>query len=131
MFNSHKKVRLKEPPDKPKEELSKRNIKAATSTLYGLTIASKNFQKTSNWSRTEKDIKNLDRSSGERKLETKEVEELYSFKTMLSMLYQAGIVILKKVSSATLIPYLSFPSSWIQFTGSMYQLRKKEPKKQV
>jgi hypothetical protein len=31
-----KEVRLKESPDKPKEELSKRSIKAAASTLYGL-----------------------------------------------------------------------------------------------
>jgi hypothetical protein len=66
-------VRLKEPPDKPKEELFKRSIKAAASTLCGLTIARKNFQKMSNWSRTEKDLKNLDRSAGERKLENKEV----------------------------------------------------------
>jgi hypothetical protein len=56
------------------EELSKRSIKAAASTLYDQTIVSKNFQKTSNWSRTEKDFKNLDQSAGERKLETKEVE---------------------------------------------------------
>jgi hypothetical protein len=121
-----KEVRVKEPPDKPKDELYKRSIKAAASTLYGITIASKNFQKTDNLRRTEKDVKNSDRSAGERKLESKEVEELYSFKTMLRMLYQAGIVILKEVSSASLIPYLSFPSSWIQFTGSLYQVQKNE-----
>jgi hypothetical protein len=59
-----KEVRLKKPPDKPKEELSKKNIKSAASTLYGLTIPGKNFQKMSNWSRTEKDVKNLDQSAG-------------------------------------------------------------------
>jgi hypothetical protein len=42
------------------------------------------------------------------------------------MLYQAGIVILKKVSSAALIPYLSFLTSWTQFTGSLYQVQKNE-----
>jgi hypothetical protein len=85
-FTPIKEVRLKEPLDNPKEELSKRSIKAAASRLYGLTIASKNFQKTSNWRRTEKDFKNSDRSTGERKLESKKIEELYSFKTMLRML---------------------------------------------
>jgi hypothetical protein len=55
-----KEVRLKGSPNKPKEELSKRSIKAAAITLYGVTIASKNFQKASNWSRTEKDLKNLE-----------------------------------------------------------------------
>jgi hypothetical protein len=55
-----KEVRFKkESPDRPKEELSKRNIKAAASTLYGLKIANKNLQRTSNWIRTEKDIKIL------------------------------------------------------------------------
>jgi hypothetical protein len=57
---SIKEVRLKESPNKPKEELSKRSIKAEASPDNGLTIASKNFQKTSNWSMTEKDLKNLD-----------------------------------------------------------------------
>jgi hypothetical protein len=41
------------------------------------------------------------------------------------MLYRAGIVILKKVSNAPLIPYLTFPSSRIQFAGSLYQVQKK------
>jgi hypothetical protein len=54
-----KEVRIKEPTDKLKEELSKRSIKTAASTLYGLTVASKNFQKTSNWRRIEKDLKTL------------------------------------------------------------------------
>jgi hypothetical protein len=42
------------------------------------------------------------------------------------MLYQAGIVILKEVSNAASIPYLSFQSSWIQFTDSLYQVQKNE-----
>jgi hypothetical protein len=58
-------------------------------------------------------------------LETKEVEDLYSFMTMLRMLYQVGIVILKKVSNAAPIHYLSFLSSWIQFAGSLYEVQKK------
>jgi hypothetical protein len=106
-----KEVRIKEPSDKPKEELSKRNIKAAASTLYGLTVASKNFQKTSNWRRIEKDLKNSDRSAGERNLETKNLEALYSFKTMLRMLYQAGIIILRQTKNGIVIPYLNFPYS--------------------
>jgi hypothetical protein len=113
-----KEVRFKkELPDKLKEGLSKRSNKAITSTLYGCTNASKNFQRTRNWSRTEKGIKNLDRSPGEKNLEHKEVDDLYSFKTLLRMLYQSGLVILRKVSSVASITYLSFPSSWIQFRG--------------
>jgi seryl-tRNA(Sec) selenium transferase len=100
-----KEVRLIEPPGKPKKELYKRGIKISASMLYGLTVAGKKFQKTSNWSMTEKDLKNLDRSADERKSETKEIEELYSFKTMVRMLYQAGIVISKEVSNAASIPY--------------------------
>jgi hypothetical protein len=113
---SIKEVRIKESPDKPKEELSKRSIKAAASTLYGRTVSSRNFQRTSNWRRIEKDLKNSDRSAGERNLESKNLEELYSFKTMLRMLYQAGIIILRQTKNAVVIPYLNFPSSWIQFT---------------
>jgi hypothetical protein len=59
-------------------------------------------------------------------LETKKVEELYSFKTMRRLLYQAWIVILKEVSNAVPIHYLSFPSSWIQFADSLYQVHKNE-----
>jgi hypothetical protein len=42
-----------------KDELSKRSIKTAASKLYGITIASKKFQKMSNWRRIEKDVKVL------------------------------------------------------------------------
>jgi hypothetical protein len=45
---------------------------------------------------------------------------------MLCRLYQAGIVILKAVRNAVPIPYLSFPSSWIQFGRSLYQAQKNE-----
>jgi hypothetical protein len=31
---------------------------------------------------------------------------------------------LKEISSSSAIPYLSFPSSWIQFTGSLHQVQK-------
>jgi hypothetical protein len=81
--------------DTPKDEVLKRSIKEAASTLHGLTAASKEFQKTSNWKRLEKDLKNSDRSGSERKLESNMIEEIYSFKTMLRMLYQAGVVILR------------------------------------
>jgi hypothetical protein len=54
---SIKKERNKEPPQLPKDELSKRSIKAAASTLHGLTVSSKNFQKMSNWRRIERDVK--------------------------------------------------------------------------
>jgi hypothetical protein len=42
------------------------------------------------------------------------------------MLYQSGIVILKKVSNAASISYLCSPSSWIQFTGSLHETQKNE-----
>jgi hypothetical protein len=58
-------------------------------------------------------------------LESKGIEELYSFKAMLRMLYQAGVVILREVSIVPSIPFLSFSSSWIQFTGSLQQAQKK------
>jgi hypothetical protein len=40
-----KEDRIKEPPDKQKDELSKKSIKTAASALYGLTVASKIFQR--------------------------------------------------------------------------------------
>jgi hypothetical protein len=84
MYNTHC-VRRKRKGNTPKDEVSKRSIKEAASMLYGLTVASE-FQKTSNWMRMEKDIKNSDRSTGERKLESNKLEEIFSFETMLRML---------------------------------------------
>jgi hypothetical protein len=52
-----KEVRVKEQGNKPKDELYKKSIKTAASTLYGLTVASKIFQGTSNWRRIEKNLK--------------------------------------------------------------------------
>jgi hypothetical protein len=77
-----------------KRNLSKRTIKEAASKLYGLTIASEEFQRTSNWMRNEKDL-NSDRTTSEKGRKLKKMEEMYSFKTMLRMLYQAGVVILE------------------------------------
>jgi hypothetical protein len=57
-------------------------------------------------------------------LEFKKLEELYSFKTMIRMLYEAGIMILRQREGAGMIPYLSFPSSRIEFTGSLSRLKK-------
>jgi hypothetical protein len=103
-----KEARVEGQGDKPKDELSKKSIKTAASTLCGLTISSKIFQKMSNWRRVEKDLKNSDQSAGEKKLETNKLEELYSFKTMLRMLYQAGIIILRQPENAVVIPHVSF-----------------------
>jgi hypothetical protein len=74
----------------------------------------------------EKDLKNSDRSSSERKLESNMIEEIYSFKTMLRMLYQAGVIILRQTESAVVIPHVSFPCSWIEFTRSSGQNQKEE-----
>jgi hypothetical protein len=59
-------------------------------------------------------------------LESKNLEELYSFKTMLRMLYQAGIIILRQTKNAVVIPYLNFSFSWIQFTESLCQSQNDE-----
>jgi hypothetical protein len=110
--------------DQKKDELSKKSIKAPASTLYGLAGVNKMFQKTRKWRRMEKNLKNSDRSAGERNLKTKKLEELYSIKTMLRMLYQAGIIMLRQTEEAVGIHYLSFPFSWMKFTGSLSQNQK-------
>jgi hypothetical protein len=42
------------------------------------------------------------------------------------MLYQAGIIILRQTENAVVIPYLSFPFSWMEFTGLLNQNQKDE-----
>jgi hypothetical protein len=44
------------------------------------------------------------------------LEEIYSFKTILRMLYQAGIIILKEEEKVE-IPVVSFPNSWKRLPG--------------
>jgi hypothetical protein len=50
-------------------------------------------------------------------VETNKLEEIYSFKTMLRMLYQSGVIILKKFEEAAAIVKVEFTSTWIQFVG--------------
>jgi hypothetical protein len=97
--------------------ISKRSIKEAASTMYGLTVASDTFQRTSNWKRIEKDFNGSNRSTCERVVECDKLEEIYSFKTMLRMLYQLGFIILKEFDDAVNIPKFIFSSSWVQFAG--------------
>jgi hypothetical protein len=97
--------------------LSKRSVKRAASVLYGFTVASDEFQRTSNWKRGEKESKNFNRTTSERGREPNDLEEIYSFKTMLRMLFQSGIIILKEVNDRIELPEIMFPNSWVKFAG--------------
>jgi hypothetical protein len=59
----------------------------------------------------EKDIKNSDRFTGERKLESNKLEEIFSLKTMLRMLYQSGVIILRNFENVVTIPKSKFSST--------------------
>jgi hypothetical protein len=113
------------------EYMSKRSIKKAASIIYGLTVASEEFQRTSNWKRNEKDLKNSNRTTSKREGKLKKLEEIYSFKTMLRMLYQAGVIILKEVEERIEIPVVSFPNSWKRFAGLMEGEIKEESEEAV
>jgi hypothetical protein len=42
-------------------------------------------------------------------MEINVMEEIYSFKTMLRMLYQAGVIILRQFKDELMVPVASFP----------------------
>jgi hypothetical protein len=60
-------------------------------------------------------------------VETNKIEEIYSFKAMLRILYQSGVIILKKFEEAATIPKIEFLSTWILVAG---QLISKEENKE-
>jgi hypothetical protein len=119
-------LEVKEKREQVKESLSKRNIKNAASIMYGLTVASEEFQKRSNWKRNEKDL-NSNRTTGERREELRKLEDLYSFKTMIRVLYQAGIIILREAAERVEIPMVSFPKLWYEFAGLVKEENEEEP----
>jgi hypothetical protein len=99
--------------------LSKSSIKKAASTLFGPPVASDEFQRKSSWKRNEKDLKNSNRTTGEKGRKLEKLEEIYSFKTMLRVLYQAGIIMLKEIEDKIRIPEICFPVSWVGFAGQV------------
>jgi hypothetical protein len=118
--------------EKVKEDriLSRREIKKAASKLYGLTVASDEFQRTSNWKRDEKEL-NSDRTTSEKGSGLNVMEEIYSFKTMLRMLYQAGIVILEDAVEELELQVIKFPRIWYDFAGERVENVEIEPEDSV
>jgi hypothetical protein len=47
----------------------------------------------------------------ERNLESYDIENIHSFKTMLRMLYQSGVVVCSQSTAAVEIPRITFSSS--------------------
>jgi hypothetical protein len=76
--------------------------------------------------RNEKDL-NSDRTTGEKGRKLKKLEEIYSFKTMLRMLYQAGIIILREAVEKVELPIARFPKVWYEFARQWKKEHEKEP----
>jgi hypothetical protein len=56
-----------------------------------------------------------------RDLESYNIENIYSFRTMLRILYQSGLVICPQNTAAVKIPIITFLSSRIEFASSYNQ----------
>jgi hypothetical protein len=71
--------------------------------------------------RIDEEMKNPIQFTEERDLGSYNIESIYSFKTMLRMLDQSGLVIFSQNTAAIEIPIIFFPFSWVKFVDSSNQ----------